>query len=45
MIKECPGEDNCNLRCIDCSCNLCIYSCTECDIEDCEPKIINIKEN
>ena len=36
--KECPEEGNEKIRCIDCSCNLCIHSCIECDIVECEPK-------
>jgi len=38
MKKQCPEEGNDKIRCIDCSCNLCIHSCTECDIVGCEPK-------
>jgi len=38
--KQCPEEGNNKIRCIDCSCNLCIHSCTKCDIVDCEPKKI-----
>ena len=38
MEKQCPEEGRDKIRCIDCPCNLCIHSCTECDIVDCEPK-------
>ena len=41
MEKQCPEEGNDKIRCIDCSCNLYIHSCTECDIVGCEPKKIN----
>ena len=38
IVKECPEEGN--IRCIDCSCNLCENDCQECDVEGCEPRII-----
>jgi len=39
--KECPGDGN--IRCIDCSCNLCDNNCTECNVEDCEPREVIYK--
>ena len=38
MIKNCPGDGN--VRCIDCFCNLCDNDCQECDVDDCEPRMI-----
>ena len=39
--KECPEEGN--IRCIDCSCNLCENDCTECDVDGCEPREVIYK--
>jgi len=41
LDKECPRDGN--IRCIDCSCNFCENDCTECDVEDCEPREIIYK--
>jgi len=36
MTKNCPEEGN--IRCIDCICIFCDNDCTECNVEDCEPR-------
>jgi len=41
MIKNCPEEGN--IRCIDCICNFCENDCQECDVDDCEPRMIIYK--